>query len=183
MPELEPGFLLYVGGIDHRKNVEGLLEAYARLPEELAARHQLVIAFQLPSGRRAELVAFARALGIDDRLYLPGYVDDATLIAAYQSTDLFVFPSRYEGYGLPVAEAMACGALCVSSDTSSVAELTAPEGRFDPEDSEAMAAVIEKALTDPPTRAALEAVTRRPPRRWAAAAAAAAEVYEELLGG
>ena len=109
-------------------------------------------------------MGLALSLGIEDRLYLPGYVDEATLIAAYQSTDLFVFPSRYEGYGLPVAEAMACGAVCVSSGISLLAELTAPEGRFDPEDAAATAGVIERALTDPHTRAALEAASRRPPK-------------------
>src|SRR5205807_1511080 len=79
---LEPGFLLYVGGIDHRKNVEGLLRAYALLPADLRAGHQLVVAFRMTSEQRSLIVELAGRLGILDGLRLPGYVDDASLIAA-----------------------------------------------------------------------------------------------------
>ena len=178
---LEPGFLLYVGGIDHRKNVEGLLRAYALLPAELRAGHQLVLAFRMTPEQRRLVVGLASHLGILGRVRLPGYVDDPSLIAAYQSTDLFVFPSLYEGYGLPVVEAMACGAPVVASGNSAIAELTVPEGRFDATDPAAIAAAIHRALTDPATGEALRRASERPAPTWAQAAGKAAEVYRELI--
>ncbi|HWD73346.1 MAG TPA: glycosyltransferase family 1 protein, partial [Actinomycetota bacterium] len=178
---LERGFLLYVGGIDYRKNVEGLLRAYALLPGDLRARHQLVVAFRMSPEQRSLVVGLARRLGILDRLCLPGYVDDPSLIAAYQATDLFVFPSLYEGYGLPVVEAMACGAPVVASGTSAIAELTMPEGSFDPTDPAAISAAIQRALTDPAIAEALRRASDRPPPTWEQAAGKAAEVYRELV--
>jgi glycosyltransferase involved in cell wall biosynthesis len=182
LTRLEPGFLFYVGGIDHRKNVEGLLRGYAQLPAELRGRHQLVVAFRMAPEQRSQVEGLARRLGIAARLYLPGYVDDPTLIAAYQATDLFVFPSLYEGYGLPVVEAMACGAPVVASGTSAIAELTVPEATFDPTDPAAIADAMERALTDPATAEALRLASERPPPTWAEAAGKAAAVYRELLG-
>jgi glycosyltransferase involved in cell wall biosynthesis len=131
--------------------------------------------------QRSRVVELAERLGILARLRLPGYVDDASLIAAYQSTDLFVFPSLYEGYGLPVVEAMACGAPVVASGTSAIAELTVPEGRFDPTDPAAIAAAIQRAITDPATGEALRRASERPPPRWEEAAGKAAGVYRELI--
>jgi glycosyltransferase involved in cell wall biosynthesis len=181
VPGLTAPFLLSVGGEDARKNLEGLLAGYAALEPALRRRHQLVIACRLSDGYRAQLAATATALGIGPRVLLTGYVDDATLIALYQSTELFVFPSRYEGYGLPVAEAMACGAPVVGSNTSATAELVDPAGAFDPDDPAAIARAITRALADESTRRALAAASAAPPPTWAAAAARAAAVYEELL--
>jgi glycosyltransferase involved in cell wall biosynthesis len=181
MVRLEDPFIFSVGGEDDRKNVEGLLRAFALLPRELRAAHQLVVAFGMTDGYRSHLESLARRLGISRRLYLPGHIDDATLIAAYQSTDLFVFPSRYEGYGLPVAEAMACGALVVSSNVSASAALTAPEGQFDPEDPADIAATMGRALTDRATHLALRRASERPPPTWRQAAEEAVKVYRELL--
>ncbi|HMC05696.1 MAG TPA: glycosyltransferase [Actinomycetota bacterium] len=181
MVRLEDPFIFSVGGEDDRKNVEGLLKAFALLPPDLRAAHQLVVAFGMTEGYRRHLEGLARRLGIARRFYLPGYIDDPTLIAAYQSTDLFVFPSHYEGYGLPVAEAMACGALVVSSNISASAAFTAPEGQFDPADPADMAATMERALTDRATHLALRRASERPPPTWGQAAEAAVKVYRELL--
>jgi glycosyltransferase involved in cell wall biosynthesis len=182
MAQLQDRFIFSVGGEDDRKNVEGLIRAFALVPPDVRAARQLVVAFTISDGYRRHLEGLARRLGIASRVYLPGYIDDATLIAAYQSTELFVFPSRYEGYGLPVAEAMACGAPVVSAGVSAPAALMAPEGQFDPGDPAAIAATIGRALTDPATKAALRRASDRPPPTWTAAAEAAVKVYEELLG-
>src|SRR5207244_339238 len=122
----------------------------------------------------------AARLGIASRLYLPGYVSDPTLVALYQSTALFVFPSLYEGYGLPVAEAMACGAPVVSAGTSALAELTHPLGQFDPTDPGAIAGAMAAALSDPEVAGALAKASDRPPPTWARTVAAAVAVYEHL---
>ncbi|HWD09134.1 MAG TPA: glycosyltransferase family 1 protein [Actinomycetota bacterium] len=178
---LEPGFLLSVGGEDERKNLSGLLAGYARIAPELRRDHQLVVACNLTSGYRAQLSAQASRLGVASRVRFTGYVDDATLIALYQATDLFVFPSFYEGFGLPVAEAMACGAPVVGSNTSATAEIVDPAGAFDPADPAAIAAAIAAALTDPATQAALAAAAALPAPGWGEVAGKAVAAYEELL--
>ena len=180
---LQPGFLLSVGGADHRKNLHGLVAAYALLPQDLRTAHQLVIACRLGEEARARLHGLAAALGVGPRVLLTGYVDDATLVALYQAADLFVFPSLYEGYGLPVAEAMACGTPVVASSTSALGEITPGPGQFDPSTPTSIAAAIRRALTDPATAEALAAATRAPMPAWEAAAQRAGEVYDELLGG
>src|SRR5205823_5319221 len=82
MVRLEDPFIFSVGGEDDRKNVEGLLRAFALLPPDLRAAHQLVVAFGMTEGYRRHLEDLARRLGIARRLYLPGYVDAPTLIRA-----------------------------------------------------------------------------------------------------
>jgi glycosyltransferase involved in cell wall biosynthesis len=181
LPSLEAGFILYVGGTDHRKNLEGLLDAYALLPPSLRDRHQLVIACRMGEADRAALVRQARRLGVGSRLYLPGYVPDPVLLALYQATALFVFPSLYEGYGLPVVEAMACGAPTVSSNTSALATLTHPLGQFDPTDPAAMAETMRAALSNPEVASLLAAASQRPPPTWSDAAEVAAGVYRKFL--
>ena len=130
---------------------------------------------------RNHLVHLAREVGIESRLLLPGFVPDAVLRLLYQSTDLFVFPSLYEGYGLPIAEALACGARTIGSNTSSVAELLVPEAQFDPADDDAMATAIERALTDDATGATLDEQARTPLPAWDAVADRVADAYERLL--
>ncbi|GAC1364183.1 MAG: hypothetical protein NVSMB32_06480 [Actinomycetota bacterium] len=132
LPGLEAGFILSVGGEDDRKNIEGLLAGYARLPGDLRDRHQLVVACRVSEGYRCHLQSVAARLGIGPRLRLAGFVDDATLIALYQSTELFAFASLYEGFGLPVAEAMACGAAVLASDIPALREVGGPAATYRP---------------------------------------------------
>jgi hypothetical protein len=117
---------------------------------------------------------------LGDEVVLTGLVDDRTLVGLYQGADLMFFPSCYEGYGLPVIEAMACGAPVLAAGTSSLLELVAPEATFDPEDPSAMAAAITQGLTDGALRARLLAASARPVPTWGAAADRAAEVYRAL---
>ena len=181
LPGLGEAFILSVGGEDERKNMEGLLRAYALLPAALRARHQLVIVFKVTDGYRRHLRAVAQGLGIGARVLLAGYVDDATLISLYRCTRLFVFPSFYEGYGLPVAEAMACGAPVVSSNASALAEVAHPAGSFDPSDPVSIAEAMRLALVDPGVQAGLQAAAQRPPPTWSGVVGKAAAVYDKLL--
>lgn len=180
---LQPGFLLGVGGEDDRKNLEGLVAAYALLHRTLRDAHQLVVACHLTDGYRDHLLRRAAGAGVGPRVVLTGFVDDATLVALYQSTDLFVFPSFYEGFGLPVAEAMACGAPAVGSSSSALGEIVPPAGQFDPADPASIARTIERALTDPPTRAALAGAAQAPPPTWQQVVERALPVYEALARG
>ena len=114
--ELRPGFLLYVAGFEFRKNLERLITAYGLLPEELRASHQLVIACRLLPSEAELMREWAARAGIRaEQLVLTGYVTDAELGALYHACELFVFPSLYEGSGLPILEAMSCGAPVIAS--------------------------------------------------------------------
>ncbi len=152
-----------------------------RLPAAVRDAWQLVMVCGMDDPTRNHLVHLARGVGIESRLLLTGYVPDAVLRLLYQSTDLFVFPSLYEGYGLPVAEAMASGARVIGSATSSVGELLVPEAQFDPARDDAIAGAIERALTSEPTRAVLDEQSRRPLPDWDAVGTQVADAYRELL--
>ena len=149
-PGLRDGFLFYVGGGDWRKNVRGLIEAYARLEERFRERHQLVITYKLAPDVRQSLERFAGELGIHgDQLLLTGFVPDRELSALYRLCGLFVFPSLYEGAGLPILEAMACGAPVIGSNVSSVPEILGDlRATFDPADPEDIARNIARTLDD-----------------------------------
>ena len=151
LPKIRPGFLLYVGGVDPRKNLEGTLRAYAELPAPVRDAHQLVIACNLIHHLRFSLRVLARRLGIESRnLVLTGFVSDRDLAALYRSCELFVFPSMYEGAGLPILEAMTCDAPVAASATSAMPELLGDlEATFDPTDPVDIARCIREVLETP----------------------------------
>jgi glycosyltransferase involved in cell wall biosynthesis len=182
MPWLEQGFVLYTGGIEPRKNIDRLLAAYAALPANLRDRHQLVVICSIQPGELAEMRSRLRELGVADRVHFPGFVTDADLVKLYQACELFVFPSLYEGFGLPIAEAIACGAPVISSNTSSLPELVRDaEALFDPRDEASIRAALERALTEEALLPRLRAVELDPSYSWSAVADRTAAVYEELL--
>jgi glycosyltransferase involved in cell wall biosynthesis len=185
LPDVRPGFLLYVGGVDYRKNLEGTIRAYAELPQPLRDAHQLVIVCNLAQHLRFSLRVFARRLGIESRnLLLTGFVSDRDLAALYRSCELFVFPSLYEGAGLPILEAMTCGAPVAASGTSAMPELLGDgEATFDPADPADIARTIRELIDDP---ARLEALRERSRRRvelytWERVARRTLEGYERAL--
>lgn len=150
-------FVMYTGGIDHRKNIEGLIRAFAKLPATLRQVHQLAIVCSVqPESRRIlEQLAAQQGLG-EDKVILTGFVPDDDLVALYNLCALFVFPSWHEGFGLPALEAMRCGAPVIGANTSSLPEVIGwDEALFDPHSDESIAAAIERALTDPSHRQAL----------------------------
>ncbi|HEX3561219.1 MAG TPA: glycosyltransferase [Solirubrobacterales bacterium] len=185
LPSLRDGFLFYVGGADWRKNVKGLIEAYGRLPDRLRDRHQLVITYKLDRRGRDALEDFAKRQGIrPGQLLLTGFVPDRELSALYRLCALFVFPSLYEGAGLPILEAMACGAPVVGSNVSSVPEILGDlRAAFDPADPCDIAACLERTLQ---SEAELERLRRVSADRaahftWDRVAGKAIEGYERAL--
>ncbi len=152
-------FVMYAGGIDPRKNIEGLIAAYARLSQIVRARHQLVITCAIETSERKRLRQLARAQGLGpDEVVFTGYVPDDDLRLLYNACTLFVFPSWHEGFGLPVLEAMQCGRPVLASNRSSLPEVVGrSDALFDPFDVADMAAKIEQALTDQAFRSALAA--------------------------
>jgi glycosyltransferase involved in cell wall biosynthesis len=185
LPKVRPGFLLYVGGVDYRKNLEGTIRAYAQLPASMRDAHQLVIACNLAQHLRFSLRIFAQRLGIESRnLLLTGFVSDRELAALYRACELFVFPSLYEGAGLPILEAMTCGAPVAASGTSAMPELLGDdEATFDPADPADIARAVREALETP---GKLSALRERSVRRvqlytWERVARRTLEGYERAL--
>lgn len=160
-------FVLCVSGWEGHKNTESLIEAWARLGRPVREHYQLVVACSLPDEGRRAWTSIAERQGISpDEIVMTGFVEDAVLRALYQTAALFVLPSRYEGFGLPVLEAISCGCAAISSNTSSLPELIDwPPGTFSPDDPDEIALLIERALTEPAYRTELDLRSREALRR------------------
>jgi len=175
-------FLLTVGTIEPRKNLSRLLSAF-----EVAARQGVVDAWVVagrPGWLYDDFFARLEASPARDRVMLPGYVSDADLPALNAAATAAVLPSLYEGFGLPVLEAMGCGAPVVCSDAASLPELGGDAARyFDPADEEAMAAVLVAVLADAGLRNAMRQRGLRQAARfsWQRAAQETRLVYQGLL--
>ncbi len=126
-------FVLTVGTLQPRKNLEGALQAFESVAAS-GAPHHLVVVGARGWGDEAVVARLAES-PFAERVHLCGRVSDDELVDLYRDADCFVFPSRYEGFGLPILEAMACGTPVVSSDRTSLPEVTGDAGLlFDPDD-------------------------------------------------
>ncbi|WP_305464055.1 glycosyltransferase family 4 protein [Photobacterium leiognathi] len=129
-------FLMYTGGIDHRKNIEGLIRSYALLDKEVRAKHQLAIVCSINDDQRNNLRTIAKSVGLcDGDVLFTGYIPEDDLISLYNLCKAFIFPSWHEGFGLPALEAMHCGAPVIASNSSSLPEVLGCDAAlFDPLD-------------------------------------------------
>lgn len=180
---LRPGFLLYApGGFDARKNLNRLIEAYASLPASLRAQHQLVITSQLCNGQREAYLWKASGCGLTaGEVVLTDYVLDHDLVGMYRACHAYVFPSLYEGFGLPVLEAMSCGAAVIASDITSIPEVVGlREALFDPQSVESIAEKLRLVLTDTDFLSRLKAHAKIQPSKfsWARSAEIAVAAIE-----
>jgi hypothetical protein len=143
--------------------MRGTVEAFARLPSAIRRSHQLVIVCKLGPQVTGELRVYARRLGIDDAdLVFVGFVPDRELAALYRSCALFVFPSLYEGFGLPILEAMSCGAPVAAAGNSSIPEVLGDlRGTFNAADPNDIAATLQRILEDPEELQLLRERSRR----------------------
>ena len=144
-------FLLYVGDSEWRKNLRRVLEALAKIDTEI----RLVLV-----GKRARtdavLQCWIRELGLEGRVMTPGFVPDEDLPPLYGAAELFLFPSLYEGFGLPVVEAMACGCPVITSNVSSMPEIAGDAALLvDPADSGQIYESINKVLNEDDVKSAL----------------------------
>lgn len=145
-------YVMYTGGDDERKNLVGLIKGWAQVPAPLRDARHLLIVCRLTDARRATLQQIAAEHGLKpDDLVLPGaFVPDEDLRRLYAACDLFVFPSLHEGFGLPVLEAMCCGAPVLAGNNSSLPEVVGrADALFDPRTPEGIAEAIARALSDP----------------------------------
>jgi glycosyltransferase involved in cell wall biosynthesis len=144
--DLPEEFVLWLSGFDVRKNAQALLHAYTWVYEALGDDYPLVMAGALPEEDTSffpDPRRIAAELGVTDAVRFPGWVDEADKPALYTAATVFVFPSRYEGFGLPVLEAMACGTPVVTSNAASLPELAgAAAFQVDPGDPRRLGAAI-----------------------------------------
>ena len=176
-------FVMYTGGIDHRKNIEGLIRAFAALPLELRRQYQLAVVCSAQPEDRERLLKLARRAGLDaDELLMTGFVPDEVLPMLYNDCSLFVFPSWHEGFGLPALEAMSCGAPVIAANTSSLPVVVGrADALFDPRDESAITASMQRALTDAEYRTSLRAhgIEQAKNFSWDASAERAIAAFED----
>ena len=173
--------ILFVGTLEPRKNLTGLLEAFALLAPRTDA--ELVVV-----GGQGwlfdEALARVATLGLTRRVRFTGFVPDDDLPRWYNAATIFVYPSLYEGFGLPPLEALACGVPTVTSAGTAMAEIVGDAALLtDPRDPAALAAVLARLLDDDALRATLceRGPRQAAPLTWAHAAAATRDVYDEVL--
>jgi glycosyltransferase involved in cell wall biosynthesis len=147
---IETPFIFYTGGSDHRKNLSRLISAFAQLEGLTGKRLQLVLAGSMPFSTQEYFRGEMQAQSIaNDRVLFPGYVSDEDLVKLYNAAELFIFPSLYEGFGLPCLEAMQCGTPVLAANASSLPEVVGTSiALFDPLSVPAMVSAMAHVLVD-----------------------------------
>ena len=176
-------FVLYVGAIEPRKNLPRLVEAFADARRQGMA-HELVCVGPYGWSSR-DLYDHVDRLGLRRVVHFTGYVPAEDLPVIYNLGEFFVFPSIYEGFGLPVIEAMACGTPVITSNTSSLLEIASDAAEtVDPHDVEALAAALVKLATSADQRRELSArgLVRAQQFSWARTAKEMLALYGRVAG-
>lgn len=179
---LEPGFLLFVGTIEPRKNLIRLVQAYARLRRDGFGAPLVICG--APGWKSGDLVPTIDRLGLSAHVIFTGFVPDDDLAALLNLARGFVYPSLYEGFGLPIIEAFACGVPVVTSNRGATAEVAGGAALLaDPEDVDDLTSALASALTDEPTRSRLRAagLERATHYTWQRAAHETAAIYRSAI--
>ena len=177
-------FILSVGDLQPRKNQIGLIAAFSKLLTECPhLKHHLVL-----TGKETwftpKVLEAARSCGFASRIHFTGFVSDQDLLELYNACDCFVFPSFYEGFGLPILEAMACGRAVACSNTSSMPEVADGAGLlFDPHQTGEITRALKDILLDSELRGRLErlGLQRAAGFTWKKSARATLDVYKEVV--
>lgn len=177
-------YILFVGGADPRKNHRTLLAACAKKMKHLEACSLVLVGD--PVHRFGDLRQTAVMFGLEDRVICTGRLSMPEMRLLYTHADLFVFPSIYEGFGMPVLEAMACGTPVITSDRTSLPEVAGDAAILvNPEDAEVLAEAIVRVLNDQTLRSELRArgFERVKQFTWERAARRTLALYRELCEG
>lgn len=180
---MAPPYLLSVGNLQPRKNLATLLEAYGVAKAEGRISHQLVIVGG-QGWQGARVLEQVKAQGLEGEVVLTGYVPTEDLPSLYSGADLFVYPSLYEGFGLPPLEAMACGTPVVASNAASLPEVLGDSAWLvDPHDVRELASTILRILGDSALARRFSGLGLAHARRfsWDRTASQTVEVYREAL--
>ena len=181
-------YVLYLGGFDVRKNVATVLRAYRWAGPVIGEECPLVVAGRLPERDTPfapDPRRLAREQGVERFVRFVGFVDEDDKPALYRGAVAFIFPSRYEGFGLPVLEALACGTPVVGSDAASIPEVVGNAGvLLDPDDAEGMAGALIQLATDEEFRAELSRRARAQAARfsWERTARETLAAYQNVAG-
>lgn len=181
---LEEPYILSVGTLEPRKNIVGLLNAYAQLRKS-GVRNRLVVV-GMKGWKFSPIFDLVHELNLDEQVVFPGYVSDDDLPDFYNGAEVFVYPSFYEGFGLPPLEAMACGIPVVASNAASLPEVVGQAGVLvDPARPQDIAAAVLDLLRSEYMRAELSAaaVKRAELFEWSDTAARTWNVYRRLHDG
>jgi glycosyltransferase involved in cell wall biosynthesis len=183
--DLPERYVLFVGTLEPRKNINTLLRAFAHVIAE-EPRHDLSLVVAGGKGWGSEdYVATAEALGLHDEVRFVGFVEDDHLPDLYRGASLFVYPSLYEGFGLPVLEAMACGTPVITSNRTALPEVAGEAALLvDPTQPEALAAAMSSLVCDGALRQALRAkgLARARAFTWDAVAQQTLAIYRTVGG-
>ena len=175
------GFIFTVGSYEPRKNIGTLIRAYVNLPENIKKQHPLVIA-----GGKGWLNSDIDALiesQVSSQIRRIGYVDEQELPALYSAAAAFVYPSLYEGFGLPILEAMSCGAPVITSNTSSMPEISGDAALlFDPTNVQQLTTLLNEVMGNAKLRKELsrKGMKRAGQFSWEKTARATLKIYEDL---
>lgn len=174
-------YILYVGNLEPRKNIPTLLKAFRVVSQESSSNYKLVIVGQ-KIWKYRQIFNTVTGLNLQDKVIFLGHVPEQDLPLIYNAASLFVFPSIYEGFGLPPLEAMMCGVPVIASNSSSLPEVVANAGiMVDPYDSDALAIAINQVLADDSLRTTLikKGLERAKFFNWRKCAEETVAVYEE----
>ena len=175
-------YLLFVGNVKPNKNLAALLEAFARIKDQIPI--DLVIVGKKEGFRVGDQTVLARAESLGSRVIFTGFVDEKTLHQYFIHAEALVFPSLYEGFGLPPLEAMACGVPVLVSNRASLPEVCGDAALyFDPENADDMAGQILRCLQDPEMSSSMRAKGKCQAARfdWDQCAAKTSRVIATLL--
>ena len=178
---LTNGFILYCGTLQPRKNIVRLIEAYALILSKHTLPHKLVIVGK-PGWKVNQVFRRVEQLGLRDRIVFTGYLPTKELALLLNRAAVFAFPSLYEGFGLPLLEAMACGVPVVTSDVSSMPEVVGDAAVLaNPYDVQDLADAIARVLFEPNLRGQLTARGRERIKSfsWEKTARETLQVFEE----
>ena len=180
-------FVLYVGASDPGKNLIRLLKAFSIFLNEskTVPPHHLIVIGNQKWGGYAGIKKTIDDLRLNGRIHFTGYIDHHDLPLYYKNCEIFVFPALFEGFGLPVLEAMASGAPCLISDRPALDEVGAHVAEyFDPESSESIAEKLIVLLNDPPKLAKMKTAGLNYAKKftWENTAMKTLRVYENVLG-
>jgi glycosyltransferase involved in cell wall biosynthesis len=183
---IERPYILHVGDLHPRKNQIGLIQAF----RELLAAHPNLPHLLVLAGKHTwfapKILEQVRRSGLEDRIVLPGFVEDDFLPALYNAAEVFVFPSFYEGFGLPVVEAMACGRPIVCSSATALPEVVDGAGLFfDPHNVGEQTRALRDILIDPELSHRMErkSLQRAAFYDWRETARQTLEVYHQVAEG